>query len=705
MSEEDFMKAILADSDAPVALNAQSRALESIKKFNLPNRFNIHVDKAIPQLSGNFSRAFEVNDSGQKQDIYALIFPSNVPIRFHVIQQLKSVFNHSFTNVVETGLTDVAGGQYGNYAVILERPKGRKISEFLKELKAQRKDEHSSSSEIKSLLSEAFITQEVVHPINEILRTLSESNVSHGRINHDNVFITGLEDSKTMLGECISEPCGYSQPFHYETIDRAQSMPLGKGNSTLKHDYFALGVLIYYCIFGDMPAFGMEHNELLRARINKGTYNVFVGNSELSPQVTDILRGLLTDNPHERWGYEQVSSWIKGKRFNLIRPNLRKEAVRNYEFAENIYVNKRALAMAYHQKWDEAAFDIRDRRLVKWLELSANDKNAAAEITSIVAGTGGEKTKSRQDNDELIAKALIVLDGDAPLRFRDISMHLEGMGAVLANAWVHQSPLELQHLVEIIRINLPDFKAVRDPDNERIDRWTLQRQHNYIKFKTLGFGLERVLYDLNPTLPCQSQMLANQFVIDCSQLLFFLNDNATKLINNDPVDRHIAAFICSKLELATEVKLKVMQRFSRNDNAVLQLTKLAILAFAQKKTKVHKLPGLGNWMLEKLKVITNTIHNRAIRREFQDELKNLATQGNLESMLSFINAADYFARDDDGFNQARQLYAALDSDLKQIRDRTKLNIGQDAYYVYGLQFSKIIAAMVFLLTFGLMVPW
>ena len=704
MSEEDFMKAILADNDTPVAMNAQSRALESIKKFNLPSRFSIHVDKPIPQFSGSFSKAFEVNDSKVKEDFYALIFPSNVPIRFQVIQQLKGAFNHNFANITETGLTDVAGGQFGNYAVIIERPKGRRLSEYVRAAKEGKKEE-PQSSEIRSLLQEDFILNAVVNPINEVLRTLLESNIPHGRINHDNYYLSEVEENKSMLGECISEPCGYSQPIHYETIDRAQSMPLGKGNCTVKNDYFALGVLVYYCVFGEVPVYGMEHNDLIKARINRGTYNVYVGNNELSPRLTDILRGLLTDNPNERWGYEQVASWIKGKRFNLIRPSVRKEAVRNYEFAEAMYTNKRSLAMGYHHKWDEAALDIRDKRLSKWLELSTLDKHAASEIVNIVSATGGDKTKSRPDNDELIAKALIILDGDAPLRYRELSMHLEGMGAVLANAWVHQSSLELQHFIEIIRINLPDFKAVRDPDNERIDRWTLQRQPNYIKFKSLGFGLERVLYDLNPTLPCQSQMLVGQFIIDCNQLLFYLNDNATKLITNDPVDRHIAAFICSKLELATEVKLKIMQRFSRNENAILQLTKLALLAFAQKKAKVHKLPGLAGWMLEKLKVVVNTIRNRDLRKEFQEELKNLATQGNLESMLSYITTTDYFARDDEGFSQARHLYSVLSEDLRLIREREKIKMGQDAYYAYGLQFSKIIAALVFILTLGLTAVW
>lgn len=704
MAEADFMKDILADAESTSVANSHNRTPE-VKKLNLPPRYVIQTDRPLPQFSSSFARAFEVNDAKNKENIYALVLPSSIPIRFQTIQLLKTAFHQNFMNVVEAGLTDVAGGQFGNYAVILEKPKGKKLSDWMKSARnTQNKD--TANREFKSILNEDFVTQEIIAPINEVLKTMAESNLSHGRINHDNVYFESLTEAHTVLGECISEPCGYSQPVHYETIERAQSMALGKGDADIKDDYFALGILLYYCLFGEIPSFGSDASELLKARIARGSYNVFIGQTELSPHMTDIFRGLLTDNPADRWGYEQVASWVKGKRFNLIRPGSRKDQVRGYEFQNHTYANKRALANAYAYKWDEAALDIREKRVGKWLDLGSSDKQMGEEILSIIAATGGDKTKSRQDNDELTAKTLVIMDLEAPLRYREMSMHLEGMGAVLANAWAHQNQQELQSLFEMIRMNLPNFKAVRlPPEADKVDRWILQRQQTYVKYKSLGFGIERVLYDLNPALPCQSPMLANQFIIDCSQLLFYLNDNASRLINNDPVDRHIAAFITSKLELAAEVKLKVMTRFNRNENAILQITKLALLAFAQKKSKIQKLPGLATWMIEKLKVVINSIHSKTLRKEFSDELKQIANQGNLEAMLSLLTSSDYFARDDEGYADARNYYAALSNDLRTIKAREKMAMGQDSYYLYGLQFSKIVAAMIFIVSLGLAVSW
>lgn len=702
MSEDDFLQSLMKEGDGQLSI-AQNRALDMVKKLNLPSRFTILADNPLEALSGTFSRAFEVNDLKQKDNICAKILPATIPIRFDVIQSLKSFHSNNFTNIIDSGLTDAGGGQFGSYAVVMEKPKGIKIAEYLKVLKAEQKAEaaHNQSKETRALIHEDFLAEEIIMPINEILRSFGENNISHGCINHETLYYNATGDYKFILTDPVSEPCGYSQPIQFEPIHRAYAMPLGKGAATVKDDYFALGVLVYYCVFGEIPAAGASQNDLIRSRVTKGTYNLYVGAVDLSTRLADILRGLLTDNQNERWGYDQVSQWIKGKRFNIIRPNVRKEAARNYDFAEALHPNKRSLAIGYHENWEEAAIDIRERKIVKWLELSAADKDTAGEVSSIIGATGGERTKSRQDNDELVAKTLMVLDNEAPIRFKSISVHIDGFGTVLANAWSGQNQTDLQYLLEIVRMNLLDFKALKEVEGSKIDRWTLQRQCNYIKFRTLGFGIERVLYDLNPTLPCQSPILAGQFIIDCSQLLYYLNDNAAKLAGNDPVDRHIAAFFAGKLELASEIKLKIMNRFRRNEAINTQLIKLALLAFAQKKTKVNKLNGLTMWVADKLKPIVNSIHSKDLRKELQDEIKSVAAQGSLEALLAVITGTDIYARDEEGFNEARAAYAALDSEMKTIKARGKITMGQDIFYLYGLQFSKILAALVFIITLGL----
>ena len=704
MEDEDFMQSIIKEGDGQIS-PSQNKSLELIKKLNLSNRWTILIDNPLEQLSGTFSKAFEVNDQKQKDGLFAKILPASIPIRFEVIEQLKSFHSNHFTNIVDSGLTGAGGGDYGSYALIMEKPKGIKLSQYIRILKEQQKidQQQGAQKEVKSIMPENVLMDELVGPINEILRNFSENNISHGGINHETIYFNEDGDYRFVITDPVSEPCGYSQSVHFEPVHRACAMPYGKGLAKTKDDYFALGVVIYFCIFGELPSASVPPSEFIKNRVTKGTYNYYAGSAEISSRMADILRGLLTDSRDERWGYEQVSQWVKGKRFNIIRPGLKKDAARSYGFAEVMYPNKKSLAIGYHENWDIAASDIREKKIVKWLEMSAADKDTAADVLSVIGTTGGDRTKSRSDNDELVARVLILLDNDGPIRYRNISCHVDGFGMVLASAWLSQNQNDLQNIYDILKISLLDYKAVRQSEAVKSDRWTLQRQSNYVKFKTLGFGIERILYDLNPTLPCLSSLLTGQFIIDAGQLLYHLNDNSSKLSNHDPVDRHIAAFLASKLELASEVRLKIMNKFRRNEAINNVIVKLALLAFAQKKTRVNKLTGLSVWIADKLKPIINSIHSRDLRKELQEEIKSVAAQGNLEALLNVITGTDIFVRDEEGFNDARATYSSLDAEMKTIKAREKINMSQDIFYLYGLQFSKILAAMVFLATLGLSV--
>ena len=690
----EFIEDLMKDDNDSASEDSQvnSRTANFIKKYNLPDRFTILPDRVIKDLSSVFAKAFEVRDLKQKEDLYAIILPNTIPIRFRTVQQLKMFFSPNFANVLESGFTDFARGEHGSFAAILEKPRGRKLSDVLSELK---ETVGELKPPLKLLLPEEFIATEIVGPINEVLKLFNEVGVCHGKINHENVYIGSFEEPKVMLGECISEPCGFAQYSQYETTDRAQAMPLGKGNSSIAADYFSLGTLVLYCLFGEIPGSAMDQTEFLTQRLIKGTYNAFLGTMELPPRITDLLRGLLTDNTQERWGYDQVYNWVKGKKYNLIRPKLRKECVRNYDFLGKTHATKKHLAQTYFQNWDDAALDMKGNRLSKWLELSVNDKDMADSVSAL-AGINASKGKSRNEDDELVAKSLIVLDPSAPIRYRNVSVHIDGFGTVLANAWLHQNQSEINTFSEIIKLNLVDFKAVHDTESQKVDRWVVQRLQGYIKLKSLGFGIERCLYDLNPSLPCQSPMLQSQYIIEINQLLYFLNDNASKLSANDPVDRHVAAFLASKLELSQEIKLKMM-RHMRDDRAKTQLIKLALLAFAQRKSNAGKLTGLANWIVGKIKFVVDSLHGKKNKKELNAEIKALAEAGNLEGILSLIINSDLFAKDADAFSNAQREYGLYENELKLIKARHSISMSKDSHYLLGLYLAKLIGMMAFVI--------
>ena len=76
-----------------------------------------------------------------------------------------------------------------------------------------------------------------------------------------------------------------------------------------------------------------------------------------------------------------------------------------------------------------------------------------------------------------------------------------------------------------------------------------------IKVTNIGFGFERLLYQLNPSLCCQNSLLLPHYSYTLTDVLTTLNNLAAKHAKTSSlVDRHIAAFITNRLEVYRELR-------------------------------------------------------------------------------------------------------------------------------------------------------
>src|SRR3546814_12871957 len=99
-----------------------------------------------------------------------------------------------------------------------------------------------------------------------------------------------------------------AQPSIYEPVDAAMAMPEGRGQGVPADDYYSLGVLVLVLLCGGNPVPEMSEHELVEAKITKGSYAALVGETRLSLPMVEVLRGLLCDDPDERWRHDDLSS-------------------------------------------------------------------------------------------------------------------------------------------------------------------------------------------------------------------------------------------------------------------------------------------------------------------------------------------------------------------------------------------------------------
>src|SRR5690606_10232023 len=120
----------------------------------------------------------------------------------------------------------------------------------------------------------------------------------------------------------------------------------------------------------------------------------------------------------------------------------------------------------------------------------------------------------------------------------------------------------------------------------------LRRVIHALKRPGPGFGPERALYELNPTLHCQSPMMGRRFVTDVDALLAALEETAGTIDGDKMLlDRHVAAFIAARFNRDIDRHLLLLA--DRGDRAGVASGTLAIFAAIQALHGPRSLPRLA----------------------------------------------------------------------------------------------------------------
>lgn len=622
----------------------------------LAERFQIHSDKPLGSGSALLANMFEVSDrQSQHQNLYAAVLDNTLPYRMNAIQAYQRVRLPVLQPLLAHGPVFVSALGEVRYVLIFQKIFGRPLADHFAQLRTY---------------SDRAFMNDLIQPMVQLLELLASMEVTIGQINTHTLY---LQDGKLIVGEFLSRPCGYDQSYFFEPIDRLMANPLGKGEGSSLVDFFALGVTIAHCALGFNPNQDMSQADCLGHRLTMGTYNTIFGNRELSPAMEDLLRGLLNDNVSERWGFSQIGQWMGGKRFNIIRPSPPKESTRAFAFAGQQHFNQRSLAWALYKNWNEARKELRDIKLIRWIQLSVGRHETGEELKRLRTLTGGEYARSPAEDDDLVSRSIVVLDPAAPLRFREAACHVDGIGLMLASMHASGRMDIISHLTRMIDSDLVNFWYDHSQGHaagfnlfatvSRIDKC-----RNTLRNKMVGFGLERVIYDLNPAFPCQSPLVLKEHVLTLDDLIHALDARAPeKMRESDPIDRHLLAFIGSRLDLNGDVRITIP---SLQNSA--QLKGFILLARAHRKIGSPPVKLLCLWVVERLHKIIEGYHSRTQRRNLLEELRHIAQTGHLENLVRHLLNADSASRDHQGFLKAMHRYRQNELRIRKLSDASAL---------------------------------
>lgn len=670
--------------------NTENKAVAKDTLFDtaseeIEKNYSIDFSNEIRELSTDFARAyktterkFRIKDVTEQREIFSFVFEKSFPARINLINHLMiaEVKDPCFTNIIDANVARVRGNSL--YTVIMERPLDRKIEDIF----------------TGNPVPEKYLVKNILVPLAKAITKLSGYGFTHGRINSSNVFFNPVKE-KIYLGECFSEPCGYGQSILYEAPERMFCDRPAKGDHNITSDFYALGVLMIFLITGKEPMQGASDEKIIDAKLNKGSYTAMTEGLVIPSIFQELLRGLVSDRSDKRWGVDQIDNWIKRKANPSASVPI-KESMRGFIFNDVEYFSRRSLAWAMEKDHDSVKKNLKTGDLSRWIKHSILKPELAARFDALSFNTRLADPIVLDDDD--ISRIMILLDPEGPIMHDDIKLSIYGIGPLLAFAYSKNKRDLIQAIANFFNSGLVQFwlEATSVPEAEADPRysylsWNARKLIKVIRNPGLGFGMERALYETNPSLPCQSPLLNGHYVASLNSLLKVLDAMAEEKAGKlDPVDRHIAAFIAAKIDLRDEITLRRLSDFPNMERHP-QIVMLGFLVAAQQSSKIKNIKGLCNWMSERLTIPLSTLNSKTLRDDTLKTLKKVSKDGSLQSIFNFITDPNYIKKDSSAFREARLQYSQLADRISHLSMQENT---EKRAYDYGLKVAVTLGYVV-----------
>ncbi len=618
----------------------------------LKDRYMLDTGTPLPQFDSPSAKAYlceDRRDLGQK--LFALICSPEIPTR---LPSIRAQMDGDPTGRMDLVNWDVIYwpplGQR-TMAIIFAQPLGGRVLHRL------------ARKETK--ITEYDVPRKLADPLALILQKMSTLLTPHRAIRPENIFFRDEEMTEIIIGENVSSPPGFDQPSIFEPIERALADPSGRGVGTARDDIFALGVTIGILVLGHNPVAKIKDEDLNRARLEQGSYAVIFGNSRIPLPLLEPLRGMLNDDPIARWDFNEISNWLTGQRTTTTkRAPLTKSEI-PFHFRGKDYTSARSLALHLAQKIPDAAKVLSEDAFDIWLRRSLGEKDMADSIKGIVQNSKFHKDGYQGSDEYLVCQACMVLDPTGPIRYKSVSFMPDGFGPMMAIQSLHHNNSQLAG--EVLSYDLISTWLTRQmtpfPGTSEI-RDNTATLKGFLSINDIGYGLERVLYEINPGLACHSPLILEDYVLLIEHILPALDKAANNADTSQrPMDRHIAAFVASRFDQDIHPHLRALASQSR-DTSVVGL--LSLYAFLQWKLREQQLLGLSSWVGGLLGPAINSYHNRITRGNIEKDIPRLVRKGSLPELFDLVDNAERRKDDREGYAEAKAEWVAAEEEINDI---------------------------------------
>lgn len=661
------------------------------KPVSLGTNVDVFPNLPLPEFNTAGGQAFagKLRDDG-RSSLVVIVCTAALPLRTQYINPLRTVDNPCIPRLRESGIVAWPATNSHHFALAYDRPIAPRLWQSLAET-------HTPMGE--DILNRTFLT-----PLVSALMELQRIGLTHGGLRPTQIFWREGTNAPPQLGETLSSPAGLNQPVLFEPIERALSVPMGRGPGSPLDDSYALGITLAMMLLGQNPTQGMDDAAIIQMKMERGSFNMMVGSHRLGGAHIELLRGLLTDDSRQRWTASDIHEWLSGRRLTPKNAEGGKRANRGFPFLGKDYWQPKTLSAALATNPGEAARLIENNALMRWVTRSLDDQRRVNMLNEAIDGLKANGAKAANYEDQLVTRCCIALDPQAPLRYRGLTAMPDGIPCLLADAMATGGSTQI--ISEIIAYQLVTFwvNAQQEGKTDLVPMaQQLERVRANLGKSKMGGGLERALYELNPTLPCLSPMLRGQAVLAPKNLLSALERVASSGNRpGEPIDRHIAAFLVVHDRRGEQL---FDQMSPPNGPQKRGLALLTLYGELQYRFGPDSLPALSQWLATFIEPSIRRFLNKPYQEKMRRQLKEVAAKGQLTRLLNMVDDPDKLEKDEREFLMARQIYRDVQREIDQLtadlskRDELTARVGRPVAATVASFLSIILLSIILIKTF------